>query len=495
MQIEKLDISDYLDTRRRMRLLPNLLDFGIAYGVFRPVVNIMANLKPLARSVDMAVPAWLFHQVTTDPFVFVGGALVYAVFALFVAAFNGSLGTKFKTLVLSDSTKTIWVFLILFSLWALAFFPILKESLSKWAFLTAIPGIFVYACARYLWLLRGLRNHPSYRHLVGVQRRSFAYSTVRYDFMSHHALSVYWSTIRNSGKLALAYLAIALYVFAIMILSQAIPEEDPNQWLQTAPKWLVIAIGVVAILLFAQPIAYARRFVSNAWFEWTRILRANLARSASELSLLDERPPILFLRSFRDDRIQVESERFWGHAFLGLKDRRVRLEEVLAETLYAHGPIVALSNPQDALPPLGAARKNVANENWQDDVGEFMDQAAWIVFVVGSTRSLRWEISQILERGYIEKTLVVFPPAYHDSSTSGRLLVKALPELASALGILTEEAEREVLDGALLVAWKDTSNALIIRQAGDGEARGYSDAVRLAIATCATTAADWNQTG
>lgn len=148
----------------------------------------------------------------------------------------------------------------------------------------------------------------------------------------------------------------------------------------------------------------------------------------------------------------------------------------------------AISNPREDLPPLGAARENIANECWQDDVKKYMDQAAWIVLIVGSTKNLRWEISQILERGHRGKTLVVFPPTYHDPEANKHLLIEALPELASALDIHTSEAEIKVLDGALVIAWSDNTNAMIIRQNGAKEARGYADAVRLAVATCATMA-------
>lgn len=480
MRLQTIDFTDYLETRRRMRLLPNLFDFGIAYGIFRPITNLNAVLRPLASLTDRSVPVWLYHHFTTDPVVFFLGAIVYAVYALVNATISGLLGVKLKNLVLSDSATTIWIFLGIFLVMLVAFM-----SLNELFFVAAIPGIYVYACCRYLWLLRGLKRHPLYCHLVGVPRRTFAFSTTRYDFLSRRSLVVYGATFRSAGKLAMGYLAIGLYISGLIILSQVIPSaEQPIPWIDTAPKWLTIFIAIIAIIVFAQPVAYVRRYVANEWLQWTRTLRANLARSAKELSFLDERPPILFLRSFQDDRIEVANERYWGHAFLGIKDEQVRLEEVLAETLYAHGPLVALSNPRDALGPLGAARENVAKENWQDEVRKNMELAEWIVLVVGSTPSLRWEMAQLLGRDYLGKTILVFPPSYHNPDRPDRFVVHAIPELASALGIDTDEQERRVLDGVLVISWKDKANVMIIRQDGSGEARGYADAVRLAAATC-----------
>jgi hypothetical protein len=406
--------------------------------------------------------------------------VAYSLYALVIATFSASIGVTFKNLVLSDSAVTIWIFLVLYSLLLVAWIGNMP------VYMLAIPGIAVYACCRYLWLLRGLKRHPWFFHLVGVRRRTFAFSTERYDFLSRRALGVFGATFLSAGRIVMAYLAIGLFMLGLTILSQAIPgAEEPVPWMEAAPTWLLLVILVVTIIVVSQPVAYLRRFAANAWLQWTRTLRANLARSAKEQSFRDERPPILFLRSFRDDRIEVPNERYWGHAFLGLKNQQVRLEEVLAETLYAHGPLVALSNPQDDLGPLGAARENVANENWQQEVKTNMEYAAWVVLVVGSTPNLRWEIAQLSEHGYLEKTILVFPPNYYTPANPTRPVVRALPELASALGIHTDEEERKVLDDALVISWDDQANMVVIRQDGNGEARGYADAVRLAVAISA----------
>jgi hypothetical protein len=87
----------------------------------------------------------------------------------------------------------------------------------------------------------------------------------------------------------------------------------------------------------------------------------------------------------------------------------VRLEETIAETLYPYGPLIALSNPEDELPPLGAAKTNVDGAAWQPVVEQYMERALQIVMVVGATRNLRWEVDQLLDRRLLPKCVFIFP--------------------------------------------------------------------------------------
>jgi hypothetical protein len=209
----------------------------------------------------------------------------------------------------------------------------------------------------------------------------------------------------------------------------------------------------------------------------------NLARDAKEVCSRDERSPILFVRSFQDEDIEVSNERYWGHAFLGIKDEKIRLEEILAETLFSYGPLVALADPRHNVKPLGAVRENVASESWKEDFKTYSEEAAWIIMLVRSTPSLKWELDQLIPRGLLAKSILVFPPSYHELEDPQSLLVNSLPELAAVLGITSSVDERYLLDGTLVMSWSNNEHTMIIRQDGGGEARGYADAARLAITT------------
>jgi hypothetical protein len=142
MELRTVDITQYLETRRRMRLLPNLLDRGIAYGIFCPVANLPASLGPLAHLSNTSLSSWLYHYFTTDPIGFVLGALAYAVYALVQATFKSVVGIKLKTLVLSDSSVTIWILVVYASI-LLLFTPVLASTVS--------PRLFTgYRNSRYI---------------------------------------------------------------------------------------------------------------------------------------------------------------------------------------------------------------------------------------------------------------------------------------------------------------------------------------------------------
>lgn len=71
----------------------------------------------------------------------------------------------------------------------------------------------------------------------------------------------------------------------------------------------------------------------------------------------DKRPPILYLRSFEEDRLKVSApslRRTLAERLLGRRMRR--FEEVLAWSLSRYGPVTAISPPGRKLATLGAAK-------------------------------------------------------------------------------------------------------------------------------------------
>ena len=144
-----------------------------------------------------------------------------------------------------------------------------------------------------------------------------------------------------------------------------------------------------------------------------RRARRYSALAARELMERDERRPVLYLRSFGDDRLKVvprrdSPRRSWLER-LGIRGRE-RFEEVIAGHLWAYGPVVAVSEPGESFPPIGSARTHIDGDGWQAGVEELMDGAALIVVSVGVTPGLAWEVARIAQLDLWHKTLLVFPP-------------------------------------------------------------------------------------
>ena len=131
--------------------------------------------------------------------------------------------------------------------------------------------------------------------------------------------------------------------------------------------------------------------------------------------LRDPRPPVLYLRSFTDDRLRLWTatlgrpslvERFTPRRF-------DRFEEVLVRHLSRYGPVIAVNPPGTRLAPLGAARETIEQANWQSAVASWMAHSGLIVFLAPPSRvtqGLHWELRTVAEHGQLDKALMVVPP-------------------------------------------------------------------------------------
>lgn len=112
---------------------------------------------------------------------------------------------------------------------------------------------------------------------------------------------------------------------------------------------------------------------------------------AEEVLSNDARPPILYLRSF-------------------INEEQVHTEEAGFADLFAPvGPFVAIGQPGEQLPPLGAARLYVENDNWQAKVLELLTQAKLVVIYGGETPGLGWELRQVRERLHPSRVTIMIP--------------------------------------------------------------------------------------
>jgi hypothetical protein len=136
---------------------------------------------------------------------------------------------------------------------------------------------------------------------------------------------------------------------------------------------------------------------------------------ARRLMLRDPRPPVLYLRSFTDDRLRLWTATLGRPSLIErFTPRRFdRFEEVLVRHLSRYGPVIAVNPPGTRLAPLGAARETIEPANWQSAVAGWMAHSALIVFLAPPSRvtqGLHWELRTVAEHGQLDKALVVVPP-------------------------------------------------------------------------------------
>lgn len=133
------------------------------------------------------------------------------------------------------------------------------------------------------------------------------------------------------------------------------------------------------------------------------------AVAAAELRRLDVRAPVLYLRSFANDRVFVKPTFRWTNYVHGLR-KWFTLENLLVDSLWCYGPVVAIGRPGDRLPQYGAARDYVSDEVWQERVERYLSECGFVVILVGNGEGLKWEYERIVSHGLMSKTLLVFPP-------------------------------------------------------------------------------------
>jgi hypothetical protein len=126
--------------------------------------------------------------------------------------------------------------------------------------------------------------------------------------------------------------------------------------------------------------------------------RRHLQASADELRASDPRPPVLYLRSFEADDVMAASK--------GLGDSA---EEALVAALTVIGPVVALGEPGEKLPPLGAARAYTANDRWQLHISDWAAEASQVVLLAGHTASFWWEVRHLAAVRALNKAVFLLP--------------------------------------------------------------------------------------
>jgi hypothetical protein len=75
--------------------------------------------------------------------------------------------------------------------------------------------------------------------------------------------------------------------------------------------------------------------------------------------------------------------------------------------------VIAIGRPGESLPPLGAARLWVSNDEWQARVMELLGKCQRVVMIMGEIEGkpgLTWEFQRLLEFGSPEKVVFVVPP-------------------------------------------------------------------------------------
>ncbi len=147
----------------------------------------------------------------------------------------------------------------------------------------------------------------------------------------------------------------------------------------------------------------------------------------------DPRPPILYLRSFKDEVADKGAEALVRQGLQGewmaesASGWGVREQIELAKVMNRIGPYVAVGRPGEPLPELGAYRLYVADAEWQAKVAELLSRARLVVLRAGRTEGLRWELSEIVRRLRPTQLLLILPAGNEDYAAFREWANRVLP--------------------------------------------------------------------
>jgi hypothetical protein len=157
--------------------------------------------------------------------------------------------------------------------------------------------------------------------------------------------------------------------------------------------------------------------------------RKLLATSGDARLAADTRKPVVYLRSFAADSLGAGVISSWPL----LKFGYLTHEEQLAAVMNELGPFVAIGDPREALPDLGADRIYVREGDWQKRVQELLKDACLVVLRAATTDNFWWEFQTVKAHVAPERVLLLVSAtgASYEAfrSRAAEILPSALPEL------------------------------------------------------------------
>jgi hypothetical protein len=277
-------------------------------------------------------------------------------------------------------------------------------------------------------------------------------------YIAHYLTSNRWLV---SFFFLLSTLMLSLYIiFLFYLVTQGIQLKDPVQQALALVFGLALLLFLLALGNFFQKVARA-----NAW------------SSLDRLTVADPRPPILFLRAFRNDQLAVPVPQ------LGYLSRLIALglpahsvDTILVEEGVRFGPVVALGNPRDPLPPYGAARGYFQDKDWKRAVTDLAKASQLIVLCLEDTESVAWEIDHVIGQGYLSKVLFVVPPAYVDRGNTAVVVRNLLDKLRAAHPHVQLPETHDAAD--IVAVFVDDNGQVEILRSSSGSGFAYRLALR-----------------
>jgi hypothetical protein len=200
---------------------------------------------------------------------------------------------------------------------------------------------------------------------------------------------------KTTKELSLNYIIRGFFVLTILlgVAGLLLPVWFDNK--------LLAAIGA-SVFLFA--VVVGARFV--------RYFGRLVQPSTNEVLASDPRPPILLLRPFTLDELQVTP--FDEGGLPGVMNffnaYNLTFEQVLTNLFKDIGPVIAIGRPGEEVAPLGAARGYADNASWQRVVLDLAETSQLVIMILDTTPGMQWELENVPKQIGLSRVGIVLPP-------------------------------------------------------------------------------------
>ncbi|HBB95585.1 MAG TPA: hypothetical protein DC054_09350 [Blastocatellia bacterium] len=254
-----------------------------------------------------------------------------------------------------------------------------------------------------------------------------------------------WALMLSAACLLLLY---CIYAFSNAYFHKG---DHLSEFMPRKPDWSAEFAGIWITSLMSLALVGVLPFVT-AWIKSTRMLAQRLTKVDAQLVLTqDTRAPIFYLRSFLD--------RYSGNDILAQSESD---ENMIFPVLNEVGPVIALGQPGETLPPLGATRLYLEKDSdWQTTVTDYLSRSRLVVISPGHSDGVIWETSKAFQLGQHEKVIISLISFWSEMDYSKNH--NEYQRFIEAIGINTNFELPKGIDGSLFMYFDAARNARIVK--------------------------------
>jgi hypothetical protein len=212
--------------------------------------------------------------------------------------------------------------------------------------------------------------------------------------------------------------------------------------------------------------------------------------TATDRRRTDRRKPLLLLRRFEDDEIQIDG----GGTLINRFPRRHHefggsFYELIAKSADSVGPCLAVAREPHV--KVGPAYLATSSDRWQVEVTRQIEQSRFLLYLAGESVSLGWELAEGARIKGASAMVFIVPPLATEAQTESHCAAfrRVLSEVGGPAGstpvLAAGQTLRAEMSGRKVLAVVFVADEPVAVVGDDRDGWSYIIAIRLALAVAA----------